>query len=108
MKPEQGDRLEARGVFTQPRGCSAESLKPAEIVGEFANPVLEKLRRLWWRVFDRLCYCIVLLRLSTHDRIYGPEPPTPADLKREVDHERLVSAFPAAGEPIEPTKSHAG
>ena len=98
MKPEQDDRLEARGVFSQPRECSAESLRRPEIVGEVANPVLEAIRRLSWRAFDRVCYWIVLIRLSIFDRIYGPEPPTPADLKREADHERLVSAFPAAGD----------
>jgi len=68
--------------------------------------VLEAIRRLSWRAFDRVCYWIVLIRLSIFDRIYGPEPPTPADLKREADHERLVSAFPVAVETIEPMKSH--
>jgi hypothetical protein len=29
-------------------------------------------------------------------------------LKREADHERLVSAFPAADEAIEPRKDHTG
>jgi hypothetical protein len=28
--------------------------------------------------------------------IYGPEPPTPADLKREAEHQRLHEAFPSA------------
>jgi len=37
----------------------------------------------WWRAFDRVCYCFVLVRLSIRDRICGPEPPTSADLKRE-------------------------
>jgi hypothetical protein len=44
------------------------------------------------------------MRLSIFDRIYGPEPPTLANLQREADHERLVSAFPMAGETIEPRK----
>jgi hypothetical protein len=38
----------------------------------------------------------------------GPEPPTPADLKREADYERLVRLFPVIGgaiEPIEPRRS---
>jgi hypothetical protein len=48
------------------------------------------MRRLWWRAFDRVCGWIVLTRLSTHDRIYGPEPPTLPDEKREADEERLV------------------
>jgi hypothetical protein len=40
--------------------------------------------------------------------IYGPEPPTPADLKREADHEKLVGVFPVVGETIEPNKTYAG
>ena len=103
MKLEQDDRLE-EGNFRQPRECSAESLAPPEIVGEVANPVLEAIRRLSWRALDRVCYWIVVIRLSIHDRIFGPEPPTLADLKREVYHERLVRAFPVADEAIEPTK----
>jgi hypothetical protein len=67
------------------------------------NPALEAIRRVWWRAFDRVCYCIVSLRLSIHDRMFGPEPPTPADLKRKADHERLVRVFPVPGEAIEPT-----
>jgi hypothetical protein len=44
------------------------------------------------------------MRVSILDRIFGPEPPTPADLQREADHERLVGGFLAAGEATEPTK----
>jgi hypothetical protein len=94
MKLDQDDSLEARGFFSQPRECSAESLRPPEIVGEVTNPVLEAVRRLWWRALDRVCYWIVVIRLSTFDRIFGAEPPIPADLKRGADHERLVRAFP--------------
>jgi hypothetical protein len=101
MKPERDDRLPAGGDFSQPRECNPERLQPPEIVGQIDNRVLETMRRLWWRGFDRVCYCIVLIRLSVCDRIYGPEPPTPADLKREADHERLVRAFPVVDETIE-------
>jgi hypothetical protein len=38
------------------------------------------------------------MRLSIFDRIFGPEPPTFADLEPEADHERLVRASPVAGE----------
>jgi hypothetical protein len=103
-KPEQDDRLGSRGVLSQLRGCSLERLQPPKIVGEVENRTLEIVRRLFCRAFDRVCDCIVVIRLSTHDRIFGPEPPTAADLKREVDHERLVRAFPVADEAIEPTK----
>jgi hypothetical protein len=81
-------------------------LQPPEIVGEVANPVLDAIRSLWWRAFDRVCYCIVLIRLSINDRIFGPAPHTPADLKREADDERLARAFPAVDEAIEPIKYH--
>jgi hypothetical protein len=120
MKPEQYDRLrrrrdwtlvsklDARGVLSQPTQRYLETLEPPEIVGEVANLVLEAIRRFWWRAFDRVCNCMTLIRLSIFDRICGPEPPTPADLKREADHERLVGAFPVAGKTIEPTNGYAG
>jgi len=72
------------------------------------NPVLEAARRLWWRAIDRVCGFFVLIRLSILDRIWGPEPPTPADLEREADHERLVGTFPMTGETIEPRERRAG
>ena len=96
MKPEQDNSLRS---LTQPMEHSLERLRPPEIVGQMENPVLEAVRRLWWRAFDRVCYGIVLMRLSIHDRIYGPEP-TLADLKCEADHERLVRAFPVVDEMI--------
>ena len=107
MKFDQDDRLE-EGIFSQPRGCSAESLAPPEIVGEVANPMLEAIRRLSWRALDRVSYWSVVIRLSIRDRIYGPEPATAADLQRETDHERLVRAFPVAGKATDLTKYHAG
>ena len=82
------------GALTQPKSCRAESLEPPEIVGEVANPVFEAVRRLWWRAFDRICGCVMFIRLSIQDRIYGPEPPTSTDLEREADQERLVRVFP--------------
>ena len=96
MKPGHDDRRKWRAVMSEWTERSLEGPKPPEIVGEVANPVLEALRRLWWRALDRVCNCFVLRRLSIHDRIYGPEPLTPADLKREADHERLVRGFPWA------------
>ena len=101
MKSEQRDWF---GWAGQPRECFAKLLKPPEIVGEIENPVLEMVRRLWWRAFDRVSGCLVSFRLWLFDRIHGPEPPTPADLQRETNHERLVKAFTVAGETIEPTK----
>ena len=72
------------------------------------NPVLEAARRLWWRAIDRVCGFFVLIRLSILDRIWRPEPPTPADLEREADHERLVGTFPMTGETIEPRNDGPG
>jgi hypothetical protein len=103
MKPEQDDRLEAGGDLGSPREFSVERLQQPEIVGHVDNPTLEAIRRLWWRSFDRVCGFFVPIRLSIHDRIYGPEPPTPADLQREADHERLLRVFPEMDETIKPT-----
>ena len=94
MNPDRHDWFGVGGALSQPRECSAESLRPPEIVGQVKNPVLETMRCLWWRAFDRICSCVMLIRLSIQDRIYGPESPKFADLKREVDHERLARAFP--------------
>jgi hypothetical protein len=96
MKLEQEDGLGAESFLDQPRECSLGGLQRPEIVGQMANPVLEAFRRLWWRAFDRVCYCMVFVRLSIHDRIFGPEPLTPADLKREADHYGLIRAPPIA------------
>jgi hypothetical protein len=101
MKPDRHDWFRVGGALSQPRDYSAESIPPPEIVGEVTNPVLEMSRRLWWRALDGVCYCIVLIRLSIHDRIYGPEPPISADLEPEADYDWLVTAFPVAGEAIE-------
>jgi hypothetical protein len=104
MKLEQEDGLGAGGFLDPPRRCSFGGLQRPEIVGQMENPSLEAVRRLWWRAFDRVCYWMLFIRLSTYDRIFGPELPTPADLKREADHERLVRVFPVAGETVEPIK----
>ena len=108
MKPDRNDWLEGAGDLGEPREFSLEKLQPPEIVGKVRNPLLETVRRSWWRGFDCVCGFFVLLRLSIFDRIHGPEPPTPADLTRGADHERLVRVFSAAGEVIEPTKCRAG
>src|SRR5580704_13350619 len=93
MKPDQNGWFGAGGALTQPKSGRAENLKPPEIVGEVANPVFEAVRRLWWRAFDRICGCVMLIRLSIQNRIYGPEPPTSSELEREADQERLVRVF---------------
>jgi hypothetical protein len=108
MKSEQDDRLEAARVLDSPREFSFDGLRRPEIVGEVSNSALEAIRRLWWRAINCVCGVFVLLRLSIFDRIYGPEPPTPADLQRESDHERLVRAFPALRETIEPRNAMSG
>jgi hypothetical protein len=77
MKPKQDHGLKTQGCLDRPRECSLEGLHPPEIVGRVENPVLEAVRRLWWRAFDRVCYWMVLIRLSVQDRIYGPEPRYP-------------------------------
>ena len=69
MKTEQDDRLERRDFLSQPTQRYLDGLQPPEIVGQVENPTLGAIPRLGWRAFDRLCYCIVLKRLSIHDRI---------------------------------------
>ena len=73
MKPAHGDWFDERSVVGDPAQRSLDELRPPEIVGEVANPVLEAVRRLSWRVFDLICYCFVSLQLSTHYRLFGPE-----------------------------------
>jgi hypothetical protein len=53
--------------------------------------------RLFWKALDRIDYAVTLVRCWVVDSIYGPEPATPADLKREAEHERLREAFPVIG-----------
>lgn len=99
MKLKKDDGLGVGGFLGQPRECSLGTLEPPEIVGQVENPTFEAIRRLWWRAFDRLCYWIGLMRLPIHDRIYGPVPATPADLKREADRmEKYPSGQNLGGE----------
>jgi hypothetical protein len=76
MRPDQ-DRFGERGFLDLPGECSVEGLQPPEIVGQVKNPALEAVRRLW-RAFDRVCYWIVLARLSIFECILGADrdPPT--------------------------------
>jgi hypothetical protein len=70
MKREQHERRGERCVVGNPTQRSLEGLRAPEIIGELSNPLLETVRRLWWRAFDRVCDCVVLMRLSIHNRIY--------------------------------------
>jgi hypothetical protein len=108
MKPEQDHHLEARSVLGSAREFPLQKLQQPKIVGQVDNPMLETVRRLWWRGFDHVCGFLVLIRLSIFDRIYGTKPPSLADIQREADQLRLVRAFPAVSEPINPAKYHAG
>jgi hypothetical protein len=98
------DHLGERSVLGPVTECSPEGLQQPEIVGQVGNPRLEAIRHLGWRALDRVCDLIMVIRLSIHGRIYGPEPPTAADLKREADYERLVRVFPVIGGAVEPIK----
>jgi len=46
------------------------------------------LVRCFWRVLDALDHWLGQARLGIVDAMCGPEPPTPADEKREADRER--------------------
>jgi hypothetical protein len=52
------------------------------------------LRRLFWRVADRLDYLLTLARLSILDALAGPLAETPPDRQRQRDRERIEWAFP--------------
>ena len=101
-RPEVIDSNRNQGRDEKQTGSPARGLKPVEskLAREttatrdrrrVANQLLEGMRRLWWRAFDRLCGCFISLRLSIFDRIHRPDPPTPADLQREANHEWLAS-----------------
>jgi hypothetical protein len=46
------------------------------------------LARLFWHTLDRAACAVTLAWLSRLDRICGPEPPTPADEKRQADQQQ--------------------
>ena len=73
MKPEQHDRREAGRDLSKPGEFSLEELRPPEIVGQMDNPMLESMRQLWWRVFDRVSGFFAAIRLSIRDWFFGPE-----------------------------------
>jgi hypothetical protein len=56
--------------------------------------LITRLARVFWEALDRVDYAAALVRCWAVDVIYGPEPPTPADLKREAEHKKLGQAFP--------------
>jgi hypothetical protein len=98
MKPERDARTGAGAFLSQPDRLTHHA---------YSEPTWNSGARCSKRCVvsggeagDRVCDCIAIIRLSILDRIFGPEPPTPADLEREADHERLVGAFPAAGEAV--------
>jgi hypothetical protein len=65
MKQEHDDRLKAGGDLGKPGEFLLGTLQPPEIVGEVAKPVLEAIRRLWWRGLDRRAHD---MRLSIGSR----------------------------------------
>jgi hypothetical protein len=54
----------------------------------------DRLVRLFWHILDVADYATISVRLRLVDLIYGPEPPTPADMQREKEHEQLQRTFP--------------
>jgi hypothetical protein len=50
--------------------------------------MLSRLDFFFRRTLDRAASAVTLAWLSILDRICGPEPPTPADEKREADRTR--------------------
>jgi hypothetical protein len=56
--------------------------------------MINRVTRLLWTALDRIDYAAGVARCWVVDLIYGPEPPTLADEKRDADRERLRRAFP--------------
>ena len=56
-----------------------------------------RLAHLFWEALDRIDYAVTYVKCWAVDLIYGPEPPTPADLKREAEHDELREALPMIG-----------
>jgi len=55
--------------------------------------VFSQVARLFSGALDRADHAVMVGRCRVVDLIFGPEPPTPADEQREVEHERLQKAF---------------
>ena len=64
---------------------------PRELVLEMTSgeTMINRVIRLFWKVLDRIDYAAGVARRWVVDLIYGPEPPTPADRRREADREQL-------------------
>ena len=108
MKPDHDNRLEARGDVSGPGECSRERLRAPEVVGQVNNPVLETIRRLWWRAFDRVCYSIVLIRCGSSTAFMDRNRRHPPTLNARPITSGWPRLFPMTGETIEPTKCRAG
>ena len=81
MKPDRTTAQSGKAFSAAPVNTLVRSYNHPRSA-QVNNPMLETVRRLWWRTFDRLFYCVVLLGQAILDCICGPEPPTPADLQR--------------------------
>jgi hypothetical protein len=55
-----------------------------------------KLAQLFVEALDRVTYALTFARLLLIDLIHGLEAQTPADEKREADHERLQKGSQAS------------
>ena len=69
MGATNAERDDRPGSVRQPIEHSLELFQLPEIVGQVDSPAIEAIRRLWRRALDRVCYCVVLIRLSIRDRI---------------------------------------
>jgi hypothetical protein len=58
--------------------------------------MLGAVRRLKWRLMDRVDYALTSVRLWIIDRFLGPGPPTDADRKREGDRSVFGRRFPSS------------
>jgi hypothetical protein len=94
MKPDQNGWFGMGGALTQPKSCRAENLETLRSSVKWRTRCSKQCVALWWRAFDRICGCVMLIRLSIQDRIYGLSRPHPPTWNARPIKRRLVRAFP--------------
>jgi hypothetical protein len=75
-------------------GTASGFRPPSPDVKIGAGPdMCSRFARLFWVALDRVDHAVVVSGAGLVDLIYGPEPPTPADEKRDADRKQLPKAF---------------
>jgi hypothetical protein len=90
-RPEPRLLPDGRRRLRGPLARAPRRLRPVRSARGLVLELMRWLARLFWETADRVDYAVSLARCSVVDVIYGPEPPTAADERREAEHEK---AFP--------------